>query len=216
MISWCNLGVLIAASLLALHFYIRSVGPAALEKKIGPKAYEKCGHYRTISMVFMIVMVLSFVVYRFHPLPVPLPKNFPWDWWISGVIALSIGVPSTYLMLRGVKDAGEESMRPRKEHTLYGGIYQKVRHPQAAGELPLWWAIAFFLHAPFLAVFSLLYIPFWIAMCLAEEKDLLLRYGDAYAHYREQTGFWVPKLVPKNKRTNSEKEAESNSENGAD
>ncbi len=204
MIAWCNFAILLTASLLALYFYVKSVGPAALEKKIGPKAYDKCGQYRIISSVFMIVMMLNFVAYRFYPLPLPLPCHFPWDWWISALLALLIGAPAGYLMWRGIKDAGEETMRPRKEHKQYTGIYQRIRHPQAAGELPLWWAIAFLLDSPFLVLFSFLYVPFWIAMCLAEEKDLLLRYGSTYARYREQTGFWWPKRGCKTKKMDTE------------
>jgi protein-S-isoprenylcysteine O-methyltransferase Ste14 len=30
-------------------------------------------------------------------------------------------------------------------------------------------------------------------MCLAEERDLVLRYGEAYEVYRERTGFLLPK-----------------------
>lgn len=193
MIAWCNFAILLTASLLALYFYVKSVGPAALEKKIGPKAYGKCGQYRIISSVFMIVMMLNFVAYRFYPLPLPLPRHFPWSWWLSFVIAVVIGAPSGYLMWRGVRDAGEETMVPKKEHRMYKGIYEKIRHPQAVGELPLWWAIAFVLHSPFLVLFSFAYVPAWIYMCIAEERDLVIRYGQAYEEYRKKTGFWFPK-----------------------
>ena len=60
---------------------------------------------------------------------------------------------------------------------MYGGIYQKIRHPQAVGEFPLWWVIAFLVHSPFLVLFSFLYVPVWYSLCLAEERDLVLRYG---------------------------------------
>ena len=80
-------------------------------------------------------------------------------------------------MYRGVKDAGEETMKPKREHEMYDGIYQRVRHPQAVAELALWWAIAFIIHSPFLMLFTLFYIPVWYYFCVAEEKDLLIRYG---------------------------------------
>ena len=81
----------------------------------------------------------------------------------------------------------------KKEHTLFGGIYQKIRHPQAAGELPCWWVLAFLLHSPFLALYSLVWMPIFTLMCLAEERDLLLQYGAAYQEVRERTGFLLPK-----------------------
>lgn len=96
-------------------------------------------------------------------------------------------------MIRGVKDAGEETMKPKREHEMYGGIYERIRHPQAVAELALWWVIAFTIHSPFLALFTLLYIPVWYYFCVAEEKDLLIRYGTVYEEYCKRVGFWVPK-----------------------
>jgi protein-S-isoprenylcysteine O-methyltransferase Ste14 len=81
----------------------------------------------------------------------------------------------------------------KKEHTLYGGIYEKMRHPQATGELPFWWVIAFLLHSPLLVLYSFVWVPVFIMMCLAEERDLVIRYGKAYEDYRQRTGFLIPK-----------------------
>jgi len=193
MIAWINVVVLVLSALLVLIFYVKSVRPAALEKKIGPDAYRRCTRCRTVSGVFMIVALASYVLYVFYPLPVGLAATFPWRWWISAVIALVIALPSGWLFYRGVKDAGEETMRPKKEHTLYGGIYEKIRHPQAAGELPFFWVFAFLLHSPFLALISFLWVPIFLVMSLAEEKDLALRYGESYEAYRKRTGFLFPR-----------------------
>ena len=102
-------------------------------------------------------------------------------------------VPSAYLMWRGLKDAGKESLAPKKEHSLYGGIYTKIRHPQATGEVALWWVIAFILNSPFLAIFSVIWIPIFYMMCRAEEIDLVIRYGKTYLEYRKNTGFLISK-----------------------
>lgn len=67
-------------------------------------------------------------------------------------------------------------------------INTKMRHPQATGEVFLFWVTALLLNSPFLAIFSLIYIPMFIITTYAEEQDLLLRYGDAYAEYRRNTG----------------------------
>lgn len=193
MIPWLNFGILIVSSFLFTFFYVKSVSPAALEKRIGPSAYHRCTAYRLISSVFMIVAAADYILYYWFPLPLPLPRTFPWPWSVSAGIAALIAVPSLYLMIRGIKDAGEETMTPRPEHTMYGGIYTRIRHPQAAGEFPLWWVIAFLAHSPFLALFSFVYVPVWYYMCVAEERDLLIRYGVAYEEYRKTTGFWLPK-----------------------
>ena len=96
-------------------------------------------------------------------------------------------------MFRGLKDAGEESLSPKKEHSLYGGIYHKIRHPQAAGEVTLWWVGAFALNSPFLAIFSVIWLPIFYIFCRAEEKDLAIRYGEPYLEYKRNTGFFIPK-----------------------
>ena len=144
-------------------------------------------------------------------LPTPLPEKFPWAWWISLVIALIIGIPATTLMVIGIRAAGEEAMRPKKEHVMYGGIYSKMRHPQATGEVFLFLVIALLLNSPFLALYSQIYLPIFIIMCYAEEQDLLLRYGDAYAAYCKRTGAFWPK---KRSRENEDIESKENSLQG--
>ena len=192
-IAWINMAVLIISALLFLYFYVKSVGPAALEKKIGEIAYAKCKRYRQIAIVFEFITIVNYVVYYFYPLPIALPLVFPWEYWISIIIAVAIGVPSGYLMYIGMKDAGEESISPKKEHPLYGGIYRKIRHPQATGEVFLWWVAAFMLNSPFLAIFSIIWLPIFYVMCLAEERDLVIRYGETYLKYRKNVGFLIPK-----------------------
>jgi len=91
----------------------------------------------------------------------------------------------------GMLHAGEEAARPRKEHEMYGGIYRKIRHPQATGEVFIWWGTAFFLNSPFLALFSFIFVPIFLMMCWAEDHDLILRFGEPYIEYYRKTGaFW--------------------------
>ena len=193
MIVWTNFAVLVASALLFTYFYIRSAGPAALARKMGEAAYARCTRYRMVASAFELIAVACYVVYHFYPLPVALPRFFPWPWWVSALIALLIAIPSGYLMWRGLKDAGAESLFVKKEHTLYGGIYQRIRHPQAVGEMPFWWVFAFALHSPFLALFSFVWVPIFVLICWAEERDLLIRYGEAYERYRARTGAVWPK-----------------------
>jgi protein-S-isoprenylcysteine O-methyltransferase Ste14 len=197
MIEWINLGFLLLSAILYLFFYVKSAGPAQLEQKIGESAYSKCARYRTIAAVFSFIAVADYIVYYFYPIPIGLPRFFPWDWWISVVIGIIIVLPSMYLMYIGTRDAGEEAMVPKKEHTLYGGIYETIRHPQAIGEFFLWFSIAFWLNSPFLVLISFLWIPIYYLMCLAEEKDLVIRYGQSYLEYRDRVGFLIPKREKK-------------------
>jgi methanethiol S-methyltransferase len=193
MIAWINFAVLVFASLFFLYFYVRSVSPAGREKIIGPNAYRLCYYDRLMSGVCELIITANFVLYYFFPLETPLPEKFPWAWWVSLLIAAVIGIPAAILMVIGAIHAGEETLRPKKEHVMYGGVYTKIRHPQAAGEVFLFPVIAILLHSPFLTLFSLIYFPIFILLCYAEEQDLLLRYGDAYAEYCKRTGAFFPK-----------------------
>ena len=193
MIAWINFMVLLVAGVAMFVLYALSVSPAHLERKIGPIAYKRCGLYRSIAGAIMLVITANYVLYVFYPLPLSLPARFPWPWWVSVVIAAAIGIPSMYIMWRGIKDAGAEAMQPAKEHTMYGGIYEKMRHPQALGEVFLWWVIAFLAHSPFLALFSFVWLPVWAGMCWFEDRDLSLRYGAAFDAYRRRVGAFFPR-----------------------
>jgi len=193
MIARINFGVLLVSVPLFLFFYAKSVGPARLATKIGERAYALCARHRLVAGILMGVASLNYVIYYFYPLPTGLPRTFPWPWWVSASVAATTAIPAGYLWYRGMRDAGEETMIPRKEHSLYGGIYRKIRHPQAVGEMPFFWVIAFVLHSPFLVLFSFIWIPIFVLASLAEERDLVIRYGQAYQDYRERTGFIVPR-----------------------
>ncbi len=199
MIAWINFLILLIATFFTGYFYIKSVQPVALERKIGEAAWQKCARYRLVSIVFMTITVINYIVYLFSPLPLSLPLRFPWPWPVSLVIGLVILIPALYLLMRGSKDAGEETLKPRPEHEMYGGIYETMRHPQAVGESVTWLGCAFLLHSPFLALYSLIWLPIYYLMCRAEEKDLIQRYGQSYIDYMQHTGFLFPKKQPSTK-----------------
>ena len=193
MIAWLNFVVLLLSTVLTFVFYIMSAGPAALERRIGAQAYAKCTRYRAVSGLFMTLAGINYVVYAFYPLPLPLPVLFPWPYWVSALVAVVIGLPAGYLWVRGMRDAGEETMLVKKGHQMYGGIYRKIRHPQAAGEVWYWWVFAFLCNSPFLAAYSLVWLPLFHIMSRAEERDLVIRYGKDYELYMKGTGMYLPK-----------------------
>lgn len=193
MFAWLNFGALLLSGALVFYLYVKSVRPAALAREIGPAAWPISARYRLLAGLLMGVCALNYVLYVVYPLPLPLPESFPWPWEVSVLIAVLIGLPSGWLFWRGMRDAGVETMAPSPEHTLYRGIYRYMRHPQAVGEVMQWWVIAFVLHSPFLVIFSFVWLPVFYWMVMAEEKDLLLRYGDDYAAYRARTGAFFPR-----------------------
>jgi len=192
-IAWINFIILLIATFLTGYLYINSVRPVALSQEIGDAAWRKSERYRRISIVTMSITVINYIIYYFYPLPLPLARTFSWSWAVSIIIGFVILIPATYLLIRGSKDAGEETLKPRPDHKMYGGIYQTMRHPQAAGESVTWLGGAFLLNSPFLVLYSLLWLPIYYLMCRAEEKDLLLRFGQEYGEYMQRVGFLWPK-----------------------
>ena len=193
MLNMINFIILVIAGILMSILYVISVSPQKMEKRWGDKAYKRCSVIRAWSMVFLFIVVINYVIYTFYPLNIGLINRFPWPYWVSLISAVILLVPSIYLMGMGMKDAGEEAVRPDKSHTMYGGIYEKIRHPQAFGELILWFAIAIACHSIHLTILSLIWIPVWIWWCVVEENDLILRYGDPYKEYQKRTGMFLPR-----------------------
>lgn len=190
MIEWINFSILLISVILAFIFYRMSVKPVALEQKIGDSAYKKCTLYRTIGGIFWITVGLNYILYFFYPLPIPSFRYFPWHYWISLIISLVIFIPAGFLTYKGYNAAGRETAAPTKEQKMFGGIYNKIRHPQLIAESFIWLAIGFLLHSPFLVIFSFVWfvvIYFWAR---SEEEDLILRYGESYVEYRKKTGMF--------------------------
>ncbi len=191
--------VLLVSAMLILFFYAKSVSTAALVKRVGAIAYQKCARYRIIASIITVSTVVNYIVYFFYPLQIPFPRYFPLDWPISVMTAIAISIPSLYLWLQGIKDAGKETIRLTDQHRLYGGIYRKIRHPQAAGEIGLYWVVSFLLNSPFLVLFTFIWIPVIYEMCKIEERDLIIRYGELYLRYLESTPFIIPRRKSRQK-----------------
>jgi len=192
--AWANVFMMIINLSFSLFFYCKSTHPTTLSRKKGEKAITLCARYRKISSWFMLFYTLQYAVYFFYPVSIPkIPGHFPWPWWISALIGIMIAVPSGMLLYKGIRYAGHETMHPGKKQRLFRGIYKKIRHPQAVGEVPFFWVISFLLHSPFLAIFSFICVPVFFIMCYTEEKDLNIRYGSRYAKYKQNTGMFFPK-----------------------
>jgi predicted N-acetyltransferase YhbS/protein-S-isoprenylcysteine O-methyltransferase Ste14 len=190
--AWVNAFVLIGSMFAYAWLYVRSVRPARLALRVGPGAYQVCAHYRLVAMVFMFVAMGCFVLSYLLPLPLPIPQVFPWPKLLSILLGLVLAVPATYFVLRGVRDAGEEALTPKPEHGMFGGIYRRMRHPQA-WEAAYWFVLAFWLNSPFLLSVSFLGLGLEYWMVMSEEDDLRLRFGESYAVYRRRTPAFLPR-----------------------
>lgn len=192
MVAWINFGMMLLFITLFTVLYIRSVSPARLEAKLGDRAYTHCGKVRAVSIFFLIAVMVNYLLFDIYPLPIEALMTFNWSYWISLALALVIAIPTTYMVATGMKDAGDEAVQPDKDSEMFRGIYDRIRHPQT-WEYAYFFAIALLLDNPFLLLFSLIWLPLMVLMMRAEEKDLILRYGEDYEDYMQRTGRLLPR-----------------------
>ena len=150
--------------------------------------------YGSIPYLFLFI---SYFIYFFFPLPLPISNLLPWNYSVSILVAIIIAIPAFTLMGLGVRAAGEETFRPKKEHKLYGGIYNKIRHPQSLGEVWTGIILGLILNSTFLLLYSFLWFPVFYYMVVVEERDLILRYGESYVEYKNRVGMFIPKRTTK-------------------
>ncbi len=194
MIEWLNLIILQISTLLFGYLYILSVMPATRAEKRGEKIWKECQRLRSISFIFMLVMLINLILWIWFPIPelAWLVHPNPWVGIIIGVIIL---IPCTIIWIFGVKAAGSESMTPSTETRMYGGIYNHIRHPQTIGEFPWFVVCALFINSLFLVIWTTLFIVIYTPIMIHfEEKDLVKRFGDAYREYQQRTGAIFPKI----------------------
>lgn len=192
MLKVLNFSCYMAASFAACWLYVRSVSPAQLERRIGEKAYTRCARYRTGSIILMLIAMINFVLVRSFPFTRCIPGKFSLPEWLSFSFAVIIAVPSLALMITGMQGIGGETLAPNKRNKLvHKGIYAHIRHPQAYEAL-LWPAVAFGLHSPLLLILSLPWLLLEAIMVMAEDLDLVVRFGETYLKYKEKTPAFLP------------------------
>jgi len=175
--------------------YILSVGPAQLEKKIGEKSYKVCALLRKISFIGMGLCMISEILYFFFPYNIGLPEriiNGTIGWIISVTIGLLLGIFAT-VIIKKVSKVAKDSFSPDKTNEMFGGIYEKIRHPQAVADVAYWFSLAFILNSLFLLLIAIIWIPLNIIIMLSEEKDLKVRFGSEYVEYMKRTGRFLPR-----------------------
>ena len=111
LISWLNVTSLLISVVVSFYFYILSVMPATRAEKYGEQAWSDCQRYRVISGVFLVLMTCNLILWLWFPIPqlswIIHPNPFYGIFF--GVI---IALPCSMILVRGVLDAGKETMRP--------------------------------------------------------------------------------------------------------
>jgi protein-S-isoprenylcysteine O-methyltransferase Ste14 len=191
-IPWLNLISLHISAFLFGYLGILSTMPMTLEEQRGEEAWDYCRRIRYWSFGFAMIMVLNVVLWVWFPIP-ELGWQLSPDPMVGIIIGLIIAIPCLVILAIAMRDAGVEMHYPDKETTLHGGIYNKIRHPGALGEMPLYVVLAMFVNSLFLVIWMIVFvIIFTIINIYYEEKDLVKRFGSDYVEYRERT----PALLP--------------------
>lgn len=174
--------------------------PVTREKRRGEGAWQECAKLRAIAIGFESLVTVNLILWIWIPVP-----SLAWEvspaFWPSVSIGLAILVPGGIVMYKGMKDAGSEAARPSPDTKMYGGIYQYIRHPQTLGEMPMFIALGFIANSWFLVVSMTVYILIYTPIMLHfEEKDLVLRFGDDFRAYQQQTGLLLPRFHKNSKK----------------
>ena len=186
-IAWLNLISLHVCAILFAYLTTLSVMPVTREEERGEKAWAECARLRNISFAFAGIMILNTILWIWFPI-----TELAWvlspDPVFGIIIGSIIGVPCFILLMIAMRDAGEEMGAPQKGISMHGGIYKRMRHPGALGEMPLYIVIALFVNSLFLTIWMTLFVFIFTPIHIYyEEKDLLKRFGEDYAEYRRTT-----------------------------
>ncbi|MFX1539725.1 MAG: methyltransferase family protein [Promethearchaeota archaeon] len=193
-IPWANLIFLNITMFFCWYFYILSVQPVSRSEKYGEKAWQDCKRFRAISGILMGVITINFILWIWFPIPELAWFVHPIH-LVSIVIGVIIAIIFTPIWIKGIKDAGPETMIPAKTTQLYGGIYKHIRHPQAVGEMPWFVIIPLFINSLFLVIWAIIMVIIVSPIIIHyEEKDLIKRFGEEYREYQKKTGAIFPKL----------------------
>jgi len=195
-VAWLNLISLHVCAILFAYLTTLSVMPVSREEETGEQAWEECARLRNISFIFAGVMVLNTIFWFWFPV-----SELAWvlspDPVFGIIIGVIIGFPCLAILMIAMRDAGEEMGAPQKGISMHGGIYKRIRHPGALGEMPLYVVVALCVNSLFLTIWMTLFVLIFTPIHIYyEEKDLLKRFGDEYAEYRRTT----PAIFPGFKR----------------
>lgn len=187
--SWCwliNVSWLTAFGL--QHSVMARAGFKRLWKRIIPPCLER-SVYGALSGLLLLGLALTWQ---------PLPGGPFWrgpTWLVAVPLLLMLALLGTHLCFDhaaffGLRQAWGKSEEIREDQLLIIGPYRYVRHPLTACTLGLLWVQPIL--SPTLALLSAGLSVYAGIGLLFEERDLLRRFGPAYAAYRAR----VPALVP--------------------
>jgi len=194
MFDWINFGSLLLSLFLFSYLYTLSIQPVKREQRKGDRAWSQCMKLRVVASFFELIIVINLILWIWFPIPLVNWKLHT-NYIIGILIGILITIPCLIILLKGMRDAGQETIQPSKETPMYGGIYNYIRHPQSLGEFPLFIAIAFIVNSWFLIILMSVYVIIYVPiMIYYEEQDLIKRFGEKYRQYQKRTGALFPRF----------------------
>ena len=203
---YLNFGCLVFMTCLMSYLYLRSIQPVQMqlnEDLSTQKSYHLSCLNRWLSFIPYMATCYYFIGYTQYPMSdieqlLHVPSDF--DTLIPtqyrSDISCFIGFMGLIICIKAIYDAGKETMTPQGKGRSFGGIYNYMRHPQMFGEWLIFFGIATFLNSPFLFLYTLIILgPVLVYLGKKEETDLVIRYGDDYIQYMQNTPFWIEPLV---------------------
>jgi len=197
LISWINFIVLNLSITLCFLFYGLSVIPFTRQEKLGEKAWKQSNVFRILSDILFLIFIITIFMWIWFPI-----SFFNWkildNYLILIFISILISIPSFYILIKALKDAGKESVETSKETQMYGGIYKTIRHPQISGTILMFFILCFIINSLFLLIWITLLMIFITPIVIYyEEKDLVKKFGQKYLIYKKSTGALIPKFWKK-------------------
>lgn len=167
------------------------------EEKHGEKAWEESKKIRIACGIFETIVLINNFLWILVPVD-SLQWQIAESYVTLIILAVVLSTPFLIIMVKGMMDAGKETMEPSKDTEMYGGIYKYIRHPQSLGEFPLFVTFAILTNSWFMVILSALLVIIYVPiMVKIEEEDLIKRFGESYKEYQKKTGALLPKFHTK-------------------
>jgi protein-S-isoprenylcysteine O-methyltransferase Ste14 len=108
-----------------------------------------------------------------------------------------VAIPGTYWVLSSIGGNVSETVLTKERHELVQhGPYRWIRHPLYTLGALLLLAEGLMLASWLVLLFALLaFVVFRFVVVPIEERQLELRFGDAYRQYRQVTGAMLPRVL---------------------
>jgi len=150
-----------------------------------------------LRVLFAVPLYLSMLAYMINPgwmswaaLRVPI-----WMRWLASLVGVGM-VPLVYWQMRSIGRNISETFLTKENHVLVThGPYRWIRHPLYAVSTVILVALSLVAANGFMlamAVLSIFIVAFFVIP--QEEKQLILKFGEAYREYQRRTGRLVPRL----------------------